>query len=418
MLGYVEMQEANLWIQTTKPVPFEIRYRKKGASDAPGHSFRDTTRAAKSNTAHIKLTDLNYGTTYDYQLYLGGHKVELPYDTEFTTQALWQYRTSPPDVDIALGSCLYINDKKFDRPGDPYGQGTDILPEITEKNPDIMLWLGDNAYYREPDFSSKARMDYRYRDARNTVGMQPLLAEAVNLAIWDDHDYGPNNSNRSYRMKEQSLDIFQRYWANPGYGIEGTQGIFTKYKYSDVEFFLMDDRYHRAPNGLEKEDKDFFGQAQLQWLMDSLVSSRATFKIVLVGNQVTNKMNDFESLHAYPGEYKKLMGFLKKQDIPGVIFITGDRHFTELLKTNRGTDYPIYEFTSSPLSSSNYRAVAESEEFHNPQRVDGTLVYKDQNFGMIHVTGKQDERKLILQTYDSNGKKLWEKTLSENELSN
>ncbi len=246
MLGYVEMQEANLWIQTTEPASFELKYWKKNSDQTRKRSFSNKTRATNSNTAHIKLVNLDYGTTYRYELYLDGEKISLSYDTEFTTQQLWQWRKAAPDFTVAMGSCLYINDKKYDRPGEPYGKGVSILEEIQEQEPDIMLWLGDNVYYREPDFYSKSRMDYRYRDARNTPEMQPLLAEAINLATWDDHDYGPNNSDRSYRMREESRDIFKRYWANPGYGISDTKGVFTKYKYSDVEFFFMDDRYHRA----------------------------------------------------------------------------------------------------------------------------------------------------------------------------
>lgn len=417
MLGYVEIQEANLWIQTTEPTDFEIRYHVKGNEKAM-RSYTGTTKASESNTAHIKLKDLSYGSTYEYDLYLDGKQVKLSYKTQFATKQLWQHRTSAPDFTFAMGSCLFINDKPYDRPGEGYGQGTAILSEINKKNPDLMLWLGDNVYYREPDFYSKSRMDYRYRDARNTKEMQPLLANAINLATWDDHDYGPNNSDRSYRMKEEALDIFKRYWANPSYGIEGTDGVFTKYKYSDVEFFFMDDRYHRAPNRLYDRDKAFFGQAQLQWLMDSLVGSYATFKIIVVGNQATNKMQDYESLYAYKEEYERLMNFLKEQNIPGVIFISGDRHFTELLKTNRGRDYPIYEFTSSPLSSSTYSDLNESKEDDNPQRVEGTLVYEDQNFGMVRVTGSEGDRKLILQTYGSEGSKLWEKTIHENDLDN
>jgi len=418
MLGYVEMQEANLWIQTTKPVEFEVKYTIADQDEGEWVSYEGITKKEESNTAHIKLKDLEYGTTYKYDLYLDGTKVVLPYKTEFTTQELWQYRTSPPDVNIAMGSCLFINDKQYDRPGDPYGQGTDILKEIPKKDPDIMLWLGDNVYYREPDFYSVKRMDYRYKDARNTPQMQRLLAEAVNLAIWDDHDYGPNNADRSYRMREEALQIFKRYWANPDYGINGTSGVFTRYKYSDIEFFFLDDRYHRAPNRLDKKDKPFFGKEQLQWLKDGLAGSYATFKIIVVGNQVTNRFNEHESLYAYGAEYDNLMNYLNEQDIPGVIFLSGDRHFTELLKTTRGNDYPIYEFTSSPLSSSTYGSLDESEEYKNPQRVDGTLFYQDQNFGMMRVTGKEDNRKLILQTYDSKGKKVWQKTIHESELDN
>ncbi len=171
-------------------------------------------------------------------------------------------------------------------------------------------------------------------------------------------------------------------------------------------------------NELDKRDKVFFGKAQLQWLKDSLLGSNATFKIIVVGNQVTNKMHGNESLYAFGHEYDKLMNFLKREGVPGVIFVSGDRHFTELLKTERGRDYPLYEFTSSPLSSGTYNTLNESEEFDNPQRVEGSLVFEDQNFGMIRVSGKENNRKLILQTFGSDGSKLWEYTIHEDEIKN
>lgn len=413
MLGYVEMQEANLWIQTKEETDFEIRYWPKGENGVEKQSFKARTNAAESFSKHIKLTDLKYGTTYQYELYLGGKKVDLSYPTEFTTQNLWQWRTDPPVFTVAFGSCLYINDKQYDRPGDPYGTEPDILNAINNKNPDLMLWTGDNVYYREPDFYSVARMDYRYRDARDTPEMQPLLANAINLATWDDHDYGPNNSNRSYRMREEALDIFERYWSNPG---SNDGGVYTKYKYNDVEFFLLDDRFFRAPNGLEDSTKAYFGEQQMQWLKDGLVSSNAAFKIVVNGNQVTNLDNRHESFPMYKKEFHELMDFLKEEKVEGVLFLSGDVHYGQLLKTEREGFYPIYEFTSSPLSAGVYEIADSEENYVNPLHVKGTLV-TDYNFGMITVSGPRRDRVLTLQSYDREGNLLWERKISRKELS-
>ena len=33
----------------------------------------------------------------------------------------------PPDLKIALGSCAFINEEKYDRPGDPYGGNYEIF---------------------------------------------------------------------------------------------------------------------------------------------------------------------------------------------------------------------------------------------------------------------------------------------------
>ncbi|MGM0587644.1 MAG: alkaline phosphatase D family protein [Bacteroidota bacterium] len=416
MVGATEMMETTIWVQTTKPAEVSINYWPEGNEDAFLIGPVTKTTEQTGLTAHLNITGLQPGTTYQYAIFINGERLRFDYPTQFTTQKLWQWRTDPPAFSVAMGSCLYINDPEFDRPGDPYGGDPAILESVAAQNPDIMLWMGDNVYYREVDFYSKAQMNNRYRLARSIPEMQPLLASTINLATWDDHDYGPNNADRTYRMREEALDIFKRYWANPGYGIASTDGVFTRYLYNDVEFFLMDDRYHRAPNNLEDEDKPYFGDAQLQWLKESLANSYASFKFIAVGNQTINMMNGNEGVNNYTNEFEELMNFLKEEEIEGVVFLSGDRHFTEMLKMERDGLYPLHEFTSSPLSAGNYSTLNESDEFDNPQRVEGTLVYKERNFGMLRIDGPRNERVLTLQTYDKEGNLLWEKTITQQEL--
>ena len=414
MLGYVEMQEANLWVQTTKPADIEIAYWPEGD---PGTKSRVGThsKAVNSNTAKFKLPDLEPGTTYKYGVYINGKRIKFSYPTRFTTQPLWQWRREPDSLAFAIGSCLYVNDKPYDRPGEPYGTSPEILESIAAKDPDLMIWMGDNVYYREPDFYSVPRMDYRYADARDTPELQPLLAGAVNLAIWDDHDYGPNNSDRTYRMREEALMIFKRYWLNPGYGIMDAPGAFTRYLYQDVEFFLMDDRFYRAPNDLKDESKAYFGEKQLRWLMDAVVNSEASFKIIVNGNQSTNRKLDHESFANYRMEFEKFMQFLKVQQIEGVLFLSGDLHYAQLLKTERPGLYPIYEYTSSPLTAGVFEVAESESSYDNPQHVEGTLVM-DYNFGLIKVTGKRGSRILTIENYDRNGKRNWSRRISQKEL--
>ena len=64
--------------------------------------------------------------------------------------------------------------------------------------------------------------------------MQPLLASASNYAIWDDHDFGPNDSDGSYTGKELTLEAFRMFWGNPGYGVPGVEGITTTFVWGDV----------------------------------------------------------------------------------------------------------------------------------------------------------------------------------------
>src|SRR5690606_10494226 len=115
--------------------------------------------------------------------------------------------------------------------------------------------------------------------------------------------------------------------------------------------FLLDDRYHRAPNTWPAgPDKLALGAAQLEWLMSGLASSRAAFKLIVCGNQVLNEVSPYESLRGF-ADRDALLAWLARERIEGVVFLTGDRHHTELLRAPREGLYPLYELTSSPLTS-------------------------------------------------------------------
>jgi hypothetical protein len=85
------------------------------------------------------------------------------------------------------------------------------------------------------------------------------------------------------------------------------------------------------------------------------------------------------------------------------------------LKRDDLTDYPLYDFTSSPLSAGNSRP-NKDKEANNPFRVNGTLVLDVKNFGIIEVSGTAKDRKLLLKSIDSTGKEHWKHEISESEL--
>src|SRR5690606_34340514 len=180
--------------------------------------------------------------------------------------------------------CTYINDEPYDRPGKPYGGGYEIFNAMYQEKPDMMMWLGDNVYLREVDWNSKTGIYYRYTHTRSLPELQPLLASTHHYAIWDDHDYGPNDADRSFWGKDMTLKAFKDFWANPNYGVGGTEGITGTFFWEDCQFFLLDDRWYRSP----MPGKEYFGQTQLNWLVDALRSSKATFKFICTGGQILN----------------------------------------------------------------------------------------------------------------------------------
>ena len=373
------------------------------------------------NPVKVELNGLDFNTTYRYSIILDGKTFNLPFETKFTTKDLWEYRKPAPDFSFLTGSCAYFNEPKYDRPGKPYGGDSSIFETMANTPAAFHLWLGDNWYAREVDYSSVWGLNYRASHDRAQPVLQKFMAQMPQYAIWDDHDYGPNDAGAAYIFKNESRQIFKNYWANPSCGEDG-RGIYTKFSYGDVDFFLTDDRFFRSEeelpdsiDGKPNKEKHYFGTKQMEWLTNALLFSKATFKIIVTGSQVLNPMNKYESMKHYPYEYNQLMKFLDDSKIPGVIFLTGDRHHSEVIKLPRANAYPLIDITVSPYTSGVSKV--KDEETNNPYREINTLV-EAQNFAKISVAGKKKERELKVEFIGTKGEKLSEWKIEEPALKN
>lgn len=416
MVGYSTMREVMLWVQTKSEATVHFEYWEKGKPETKAKTEKYVTKKADGFTAHITADLLNVGTKYEYALFINGKKVERPYPLEFQTQVLWQWRTEPPPIKFAFGSCVYVNDAPFDRPGTPYGSNFQIFDAIAKQKPDFMLWGGDNTYLREPDFDSKSGLIYRYTHTRSLPEMQPLLGSVHNYAAWDDHDFGPNDSDRSYILKDVSTEIFKNFWANPNYGVPTDgKGVCGVVKWGDIEFYLLDNRYFRSPKNSKETDKPFFGKQQLDWVIDAITESRASFKFIVSGGQIINSASMFENYSVYAEEKLEFMNRIRKSDARGVFFLSGDRHHTVLsaMKENDKV-YPLYDLTSSSLTSGTYPPGADEK---NVYAIDGTLVV-DQNFAVMEITGTAKERVLKISIVNHAGEVKWTKEIAAKDLKN
>lgn len=406
MLGYSEMKEALIWVQTTRPASVQVEY---WPADRPDLRHRTEIRQTIRNegfTARLIADQVEPGNVYEYALLINDEVVPLDYPAVFQTQALWQWRTDPPPFKMALGSCSYVNEPAYDRPGRPYGADYNIFTTIHQMRPDAMLWLGDNTYLREPDWFSRTGFLHRYTHTRSLPELQALLASTHHYAIWDDHDYGQDNSDGSFVHKDLSTDVFRLFWGNPTCGLPGQGGTTSAFKWADMDFFLLDNRYFRTANNRKTGQPTLLGQEQLEWLVNALVSSRAPFKFVAVGGQVLNTHAGHETyINLAPDERAFLLKRIEEEGIRNVVFLTGDRHHTELSKLTLGNGIDIYDLTVSPLTSGSHQG-----EERNLLREAGTLV-STRNFGMLEFDGPRTERTMTIRIYDSQGVEQWSRTI-------
>ncbi len=403
MLGHIELRSAKIWVQTEKEALVRLEIKKQHSKGSWTWAGTQKSGAESAYCLSFDISQLEPGTTYVYRLKVGGKEVSRPYPLQFTTQQLWQWRTDAPDFKVAMGSCNYINEAAYDRPGKPYGGDYFIFEKIAETKPDLMLWLGDNTYLREVDWNSRSGVLHRYTHSRSIPEMQKLLASCPQYAIWDDHDYGPNDANSSWIHKNWTLEAFQTFWANPSSGLQPQSGITTAFSYNDIDFFLLDDRWFRSSEKLTDScERKMLGDMQLEWLINALKFSQAPFKIVAIGSQVLNSMAVYENYAQFPCEREKLLGRIGAEGIKNVIFVTGDRHHSEISRLEKD-GVVMHDITASPLTSS-FPANRDNEP--NANRIGGSLVLK-RNFALFEFSGSRKERSLLIRFVDNTGNEVY-----------
>ena len=203
------------------------------------------------------------------------------------------------DFSFLAGGCgrIYDTTRCIDIPEATSGSHINGTPEIynqmATENSDMMIWLGDATYLLGlqhangqcpngvDDWANKDMAFDRYMFYRQFH--DSLIRAMPQLSITDNHDTGPNEFNYDMPTMGEMREIFMDWWPNPEYlSTQAGQGMFSSYKYKDVEFFLTDNRSYRTGTLAH------FGAEQQTWLKQALLNSTATFKVIISGTPVFN----------------------------------------------------------------------------------------------------------------------------------
>ncbi|MCD6063362.1 MAG: alkaline phosphatase family protein [Flavipsychrobacter sp.] len=403
MAGHVSRTTANVWIEADENVSkLQIAYWP--ANDSTQRKSFDYYGELNKrfNTAVFKINELTPGTTYHYEITAASNGKGQRIPGRFTTQP----KDEVVNFSFLTGSCA---SNVLD---------TSIFTSMANTPSDFMVWLGDNWYLPNKIPRNEILWQGAYHVRCKPI-LQPLLRAMPHYATWDDHDYGPNDSDKDFPLKEDARRAFIDYWANPSYGNDD-KGIYTSFTYGDVKFYLLDDRWWRSSDreaamvkGKPNKSKLMFGEEQMDWLKKELRNSDATFNIIVSGSQMLNEYTKYDCFYQFPEEYDELMDMIENRRIEGVIFFTGDRHHSEIIRRERRRHYPLYDVTVSPFTSGVHKV---DKEFDNPQRVPGTLIDQKQNYARVSISGVKGQRKLRVEYFGLKGEPLATWETSEDEL--
>ncbi|MDE3269920.1 MAG: alkaline phosphatase D family protein [Pseudomonadota bacterium] len=272
-------------------------------------------------------------------------------------------------------------------------------------NPDIIFLIGDNVYADFPvEQTSPSILWERNFQTRERLGLFRSKQLVPVVATWDDHDFGLNNAGSEYPYKQQSLTVFKTFFASddsdnfsmPNIGVASELDIY------GFNFFLLDNRTFRTPIGATPEWH--FGKAQSQWLLDNLTGKEHAF--IISGDQFFGGYAPKDSFQGQrPQRFAEFLQAIKAIDTK-VVFLSGDRHFTEIMEIPADrVGYTTYELTSSPIQS-----LPRPFLFPNPLRIEGQDMTN--NFMLVEVSEGSKGLHLYATSYDEKGKILFKRKLN------
>ena len=311
MVGHTSHTTVSIWVRADEACDFRASATPKSGD---GSIFSNAVSLTEENNfcGSVQIEGLKPLTNYIYKIFLN--------DVEQAPLVAQEFRTFPLPgqkgiVRIGIGHSLI-------------GSGEQTTWQtIQSQKPDLFILMGDNIYSDSTEPAKQRRM---YLQFRADPYFRSFCASTPIYAIWDDHDYGKDNSDRTQPGRERSLKTFNEIWCNPTSQALESPGIWTSFTVGGAEFFLLDVRYHRSPNkDLDSPEKTMLGAEQRDWLVNSLAKSNAIFKFPVSGSSWNCGGKEAWN-HRFMYEYDLILSQIAKRRIPGIILLGGDQHFCKI----------------------------------------------------------------------------------------
>ena len=341
-----------------------------------------STDSLKDYTVKVLVSDLKPDTYYWYRFEYDGDKSivgrtkTLPDTTDkpinligvscnayeggyFNAFKLIGKRKEKIDAVIHLGDYIY----------------EDFIPKYIKKKDRIPL----------PKKELITLKDYRIRYAQYHLDSDLRFAHQMHpfINIWDDHEIsndsykdgaGGHNPNKDGDYQKRKSDAKQAFYE--WLPIREGKKHYRSFNFGNTaELFMLDGRLEgrtkqeKPSDSLyNSKDRAILGKTQINWLIDGMIKSNATWKII--GNPVLFSEFNFspvlpdidereiDSWVGYPFERNKLISGINEHTINDVVFLSGDTHSTWAIevqnKVNQDKNPIAIEFGVPSISSENW----------------------------------------------------------------
>jgi len=324
-------------------------------------------------------------------------------------------RGAEPLRDIVFGSCI----RKVDHP---------MLERTLTLPMDLFLFMGDNIY---ADTEDMAVMRAKYEALKGSRFFQGLRSRVPMLATWDDHDFGVNDGGADYPKRREAQAEFLRWLDEPaGSPRWRREGVYDAHIFGPagkrVQIILLDTRFFRSrlkrvENASEKRiggpyvpnldpTATLLGEAQWAWLKEQL-RAPAEVRLIVSSIQFVAEFAGSEAWANLPREKARMLDLIRDVKANGVLFVSGDRHWSELSRLPGPLGYPIYDLTASALTEPHPRGTPTENKYRALP-----VTYHDVNVGHLRIDWEATDPRLTWKIIDVAGTARIEHSLRLSEL--
>ena len=273
--------------------------------------------------------------------------------------------------------------------------------DLAAQAPDLVAWLGDYIYesgaatvgadgvvrsHGTPEPKDLAAYRDRYALYKSDPDLQAAHAAAPWFVIWDDHEVENNYAGTTPQdpadldgFAERRRQAYQAWWEHQPVDLppppdDGSEyRIYRERPWGDLlDITLLDGRQYRTDQAcgdatLDLDpacpetfdtDRTMLGDAQEQWLLDTLTASTATWNVIAqqtIFGDVTlaGAVLNYDQWDGYPLERNRIVDSFDATT--NQVVLTGDIHFGgtgNIRSGGRGTGTPVaVEFVATSISS-------------------------------------------------------------------
>jgi len=309
-------------------------------------TYTAAVTADANGYARLPVTGLVQDTTYHYGIETAGTLDAARGKLKTHPVAAG----SPASFTIAHASCTSYYDAA--------PSNHRVYDAITARAPLAFHMLGD-LHYGDIATANSPLMRSKIHDTISTARAAAMFAAVPFTYVWDDHDFGPDNSDGTFVGKTNVAAVYRQ--AIPHHTLPDTGAVYQAWIVGRVRFIQTDLRYYRTPNGATDDAaKTMMGATQKAWFKAELLAAKDNLLTVWLNSQVwsvdtfTGQDADRDHWGAYSTERAEINDYMATNGITNVIQLTGDQH---ALAIRRHVDYstaqtaPMRIYSAAALDS-------------------------------------------------------------------